>query len=375
MNIHAHTSPAPAPAAPARARALWARLRAGEAGLGDVPPADDDLPWYLAALLGIAAWVAAGFLFGFFATLFTDLFRQPGFTGTLGAICCVSALGLMRYARGKAFVEQFAVALSLAGQVLCGVALHEALGDIEPHALGTRLAWAGTSALALAMVLLGPVALHRFLSGALCAAALALTMSIEASLPARAMAAPLLAALTVGLWRVTEWAPALRGGPLPMPARLSPLAWGITLVALVMLWMGADLGNSWEFRDKAVTTVRMWHWLGSAAIVSLLPLCAVWLARGSAWRWRWVGAAAVFALLLAGAPGVAFGMALVLLGFGLHRPALLGVGLLGMAIYLIRYYYQLDVPLLQKSGWLLAAGAALLLARLAGRRIAPEGVA
>ena len=28
---------------------------------------------------------------------------------------------------------------------------------------------------------------------------------------------------------------------------------------------------------------------GSAAIVSLLPLCAVWLARGSAWRWRWVG--------------------------------------------------------------------------------------
>ena len=340
-----------------------------------MPPADDDLPWYLAALLGIAAWVAAGFLFGFFVTLFTDLFRQPGFTGTLGAICCMSALGLMRYARGKPFVEQFAVALSLAGQVLCGVALHEALDDIEPHALGTRLAWAGTSALALAMVLLGPVALHRFVSGALCAAALALSMSIEASLPARAMAAPLLAALAVGLWRVTEWAPALRGGPLPMPARLSPLAWGITLVALVMLWMGADLGNSWEFRDQAVTTLRMWHWLGSAAIVALLPMCVAWLARGRAWRWRWVGAAAVFALLLAGAPGVAFGMALVLLGFGLHRPALLGVGLLGMAIYLIRYYYQLDVSLLQKSGWLLAAGAALLLARLVWRRIAPEGAA
>ena len=373
MNLHAHASPVAA--APVRAQALWARLRAGDDQLQEAPPVDDDLPWYLAALLGIAAWVAAGFLFGFFAALFSDLFRQPGFAGTLGVICCVSAIGLMRYARGKPFVEQFAVALSLAGQVLCGVALHEALGDVEPYALGMHLAWAGIAMLALAMALLGPVALHRFLSGALCAAALALAMSIEAPLPARAMAAPLLAGLAMGLWRMSESTAALRGGPLPMPARLSPLAWGITLVALVMLWMGADLGNSWEFRDIAPATVRMWHWLASAATVALLPLCVSWLARGSARRWRWVGVAAVFALLLAGAPGVAFGMALVLLGFGLHRPALLGVGLLGMAIYLIRYYYQLEVSLMQKSGWLLAAGAALLLARLVWRRTAPEGAA
>ena len=110
-------------------------------------------------------------------------------------------------------------------------------------------------------------------------------------------------------------------------------------------------------------------------MVTLLPLCVARLARGSAARWRRVGEAAVFALLVVGAPGVAFGLMLVLLGFALHRPALLGVGLLGVAVYLVHYYYQLDVPLLQKSGWLLAGGAALLLARMVWRRGTPEAVA
>ena len=121
--------------------------------------------------------------------------------------------------------------------------------------------------------------------------------------------------------------------------------------------------------------MRAWYWFASAATVVLLPLSVVWLSRGNAWRGRWLALAILVAALSVGASGVAFGLTLVLLGFGLHRPALLGLGLLALVVYLVRYYYQLDVPLLEKSGWLLATGIVLLLSRLGWRRLMPGEVA
>ena len=55
-----------------------------------------------------------------------------------------------------------------------------------------------------------------------------------------------------------------------------------------------------------------------------------------------------------------------------HRPALLATGLIGTGVYLIRYYYQLDVPLLEKSQWLLLGGVALLAIRFVLARTAPR---
>lgn len=369
-NAHGASADSALPAA-SRAQALWARLRAQDAGLDGTPPVADDMPWYLAALLGVSAWIAAGFLFGFLASVFSDLFQQPGFAGTLGAMCCVLALGLMRYARGRSFVEQFAVAASLVGQVLCSVALHEALSDVDPYSLRVQITWGLVSALALAMAMLGPVPLHRFLSGVLCATALAVAISHKSPLPVQAMAAPLLAASALGLWWVTERTPARDVAWLPAPAQLSPLAWAFTLVAIVLQWLGSDLINAWDLRELAPGIVRIWYWLAASATVALLPLTVAWLARGSALRGRWLALAVVVAALLVGAQGVAVGLALALLGFALHRPALLGVGLLALAVYLIRYYYQLDVPLLEKSGWLLAAGLVLLLGHIGWRRLMP----
>jgi hypothetical protein len=49
---------------------------------------------------------------------------------------------------------------------------------------------------------------------------------------------------------------------------------------------------------------------------------------------------------------------------------LLGLGLLGIGMYLLRYYYQLQLPLTEKAGWLFVGGALLLAARWAVLRIA-----
>jgi uncharacterized membrane-anchored protein len=61
---------------------------------------------------------------------------------------------------------------------------------------------------------------------------------------------------------------------------------------------------------------------------------------------------------------VGFALAWLLLGFGLNQPRLVIFGVLSLLAYLGVYYYQLDVPLLQKALWL--GGAAVLLFLLRG---------
>ena len=89
------------------------------------PEIADDTPWYLAALIGVSAWIAALFFFGFFLALFDDLYRQPALAFPMGAACCVVAWLLLRVARGRDFIEQFAIATSLVGQLLIGMAFVE----------------------------------------------------------------------------------------------------------------------------------------------------------------------------------------------------------------------------------------------------------
>jgi uncharacterized membrane protein len=56
---------------------------------------------------------------------------------------------------------------------------------------------------------------------------------------------------------------------------------------------------------------------------------------------------------------------LAVLGFANGNRVLLGLGLLGLVTFVSSYYYRLDVTLLAKSGYLAAAGVALLVVRQA----------
>jgi len=331
---------------------LWSRLR--DAGLvtGEVPASSSGTPWYLAALVGVSAWIAALLLFGFFAALFDQLWRNGGTALVLGALCCAGALALLRVARGGEFLGQGAIALSLAGQILIGMALHDLVGD--------GLAWCGLGAVALLLYALGATPMHRFLCGAVFAASL-VGLCTEIDDRGLALPLPVLAWAALVLW----WWNERRDGS---SARLSPMAWALSLAALLLAWFGnaGELGM-YDDLDPA------WRVGAQLATAALLPVTvAALLLPGDASRRHDVllllGAFAL-ALLWLRAPGIAVGLVLALAGFAASRIALLVVGLGGVGVYLLRYYYQLDVPLLQKAQWLALSGAALLLARFVYLRV------
>ncbi len=345
------------PASPA-AEALWSRLRAAGAVSGEVPAHRDGLAWYLAGLIGVSAWIAAGLLFGFFAALFDELWKTPAIAVASGALCIAAALALLRAARGRRidsaftgeFIEQSAIALSLVGQLLVGVGFNEWFGNTA--------GWAGSAAIALALYGFGAQAMHRFLCGVVfTVAVVAICNELDtASYASSPVALPLLAWLAFAAWWRTEYED-IRALPL------SPLAWALSLAALFLAFFG-DL--EWGLADRDAMSWRIWG--PQIAVALLLPL-TVWRLAGVRQLLPALCAVA-FALIWLRAPGVNLGVMLALTAFASHRPALLATGLLGTGVYLIRYYYQLDVPLLEKSQWLLLGGVALLAIRYALTRIA-----
>ncbi len=347
----------------ARAQDVWQRLTQSGAVSGDAPDIDDDTPWYLAGLIGVSAWVAALFFFGFFLALFDDLYRQPALAFPMGAGCCAVAWLLLRVARGRDFIEQFAIATSLVGQLLIGMAFFE-WGDRPGSNDHWRVVWLGVGSVAATMYAIGRLPMHRFLCGAIVAAAL-LAICIVDNDEVKYFAIPLLAwAMFVAWWR--------SAGHDRLAVALPPLAWALGLVLLLSIWTIARIGGLGPGRMEPPDHLIL---IADALVVPLLPLCAYWLcsrqsALGARDRVLVLAVAAGFALLLWRAPGVSIGITLALIGFALYRPALLAVGLLGTAAYLFDYYYHLQLTLLEKSGWLAAAGAAVLAVRWAHVRFA-----
>lgn len=325
---------------------LWQRLY-DEGLVGVEPPlTDDPTPWYLRALAGISAWIAALLLFAFFAALFDSLLREGAVALLVGGACCVAAVGLLRVARGGEFLGQGAIALSLAGQILVGVGWFDLLAD-------DAAAWGALAVVALGLYALDRTPLYRFLCGAVFAVA-ACGLCFEWGGRDFAFALPLLATGALAVWWLGEHRDAI-------VQHGAPLAWALSVTALVLAWFGGDAGfgtaaPAWKFASRGVCALLL---LG---VVGLLLHSHGSRLRG--WP-RPALAVATLALVLLWwpAPGIAVGLALALTGFAQARPGLLGAGLVGVGVYLVRYYYQLEVPLLDKSLWLAGSGVVLLLAR------------
>jgi len=111
----------------------------------------------------------------------------------------------------------------------------------------------------------------------------------------------------------------------------------------------------------------------------LLPAALLWgVWRRSAPDLTATVRKAILAALLAvsaawlGAPGIALGLAWWLLGFDLARREWMALGALGVLGYLWRFYYDLNVSLLDKASLLAATGLCLMLGAWALARTVRE---
>lgn len=365
-------------------------------------------PWYVQGLLALSAWLATLLLLLFLVA--SELIDSGRGAKITGVALCALAVGGLRVSAGL-FWRQCLTAMGFAGQllVLFGLLYPDSSAYFESGM------WFYVLVLGAVVYALGAETLLRFLSAGMMATALA-GLIVQYLVPGflqsdrmwdwldyEAIGATRvwLPVAVAGAWTAAiafylGYAPALglfgaRRGAMPEPIdsqggpavrdavpgadstpfdapvhgrfeALKPLAWAFALAVQTMVWLAAGVSlMRWPALWRADAFVALIMILGV-----LLPVACAWavlwprrhvLTSGVVWGVP-LGLLAL-ALFWLPSPGVAFALAWMLLGFGLRELRLTMVGGLSLLVYLLVYYYQLEIPLLDKAFWL--GGAALLL--------------
>jgi uncharacterized membrane protein len=299
-------------------------------------------PWYVRALVGISAWIAAVLLIAFLIGG-TQLVRSGESMIIVGLILCAVAIAIRRGVPSSIFAAQLALALSIAGQSLFCFGM----ADLSNTVLVIVLS---LSALEIVLIALYPDTLHRFLSTVVIVGALVALLFDWNAPGAVHPLVGILAACALVLWERESDLAVARAAVLTRPiayglvvALFGVLCFGITeLIPIPRWWVSGllllPLLLVLEYRIvsrlEQHVNAKIVPWLVGATLLASLP--ALWT------------------------PGVLAAAIVLVLGFQRGNRLLLGLGAAFLAVFLIAFYYHLDVTLLVKSLLLLATGLLLL---------------
>lgn len=315
---------------------------------------EHDHPWYVQTMLALGSWVTAIVvvaLGGFFLYLTFDLDGEAFGAGMalLGLIFFVPGFVLLLRGAGGVFAAHFATAIAAAGQVMAAIGAGSIVDAPWPAALAS-LPFAAAVACFLDSRAL------QAISSAL-AAGLALIALHELAFPF----VPEAAALGV-----------VAGAAL----RLRPPRRDLAPVASVLLLTGPalsimfDFGAGLGYADK----VAYDGWIARAMLVALIGylLHSLWrrLADRTAQIELALFAAAAVATSLLLPVGGAAALVILVLAFVLGARGLAIIGSLLQIYFLWKFYYDLDMTLLQKSALLAAVGVVILGLWVAATRLA-----
>lgn len=326
-------------------------------------------PWYVRILVGFGAWVAALMLALALAVLLSFDRHGPGLL-ILGLLVCAGSTLLRNFTKGD-FPAQFALSMSLAGQIMFGVGL----GMRADHGMGWGPWFAAMTLLQGLLLVVYRDPVHRFLTAA--AGVLLFTFLLEHYRLAWFESALVgLGLLAWGLLPAPLWRGPLRDLRRPVGYAFASVFLGLyTWHSLERMVLHPGRGSSaW-----AVGFEQLPAWLLGALVPGLLLAALVLrillrLQRPGAWPAGLLVLGAVLCLSLLGipVPGIPAMLFVLVLAAEAREPAMFGLAVVAGLFLVTRLYYQLDLSLLAKSGVLAGSGAVLLGLRAAlGGRFRP----
>jgi uncharacterized membrane protein len=277
-------------------------------------------------VLGFSGWLAGLFALAFLWTLFEPRTAPPFIA--FGAVLLTGAYLLYRKSEHNAFLDQLALALSMAGQLALFFAM-------EKLNLRSAQQAAAFTVLQFALIFLMPNALSRLFSTIFATISWVLFLRfvlwdhnlLAARAPleiARAVLSWLLATtpvFTLAFWLVTRETVWMAGR---FRALLRPVLSG-SLISLLIVAVASDPESGLGFWRHAGSVETNW--------IALWPLLDIAVALIAAW-----------------------------LAFRVRHNALVGVAIVAALAHCARFYYLLEIPLLTKSLIMVAVGAVLLFA-------------
>lgn len=299
-------------------------------------PPDASTPWYLIGLASVGSIVAGGVLMVALTLLLAGVDLSPEIMAILGGLIALGGgLFIGRMSKGL-FLNQFATTGTVAGQILVAGGT---FGLTESMAAGVVMTWAiGGVTIALLRDPFQQVLLTAVATAATCVWVVAEGADVGL---------PLLTLCTVPLGLAALFTP-------PRRLDVRPAAFALLVVPLGLF-------------EPLVTTYPL-HVMAALPYVAG-ALWVLWPALTTPVR---TVAAVAGGLALAGlAPGVTGALMLLAVAWRLGNRAVAGLGVIALLLFVVRYYYAVDVTLLVKSGLLMAGGILTLGLWMGWRRMAP----
>lgn len=297
---------------------------------------EEDTPWYIRLLIGLTAWIGAVFLLFFIF----DLFSEGDISAIItGLIFCGVASGVRWQASTSVFLGQVALVISLAGQILFMIGVGNLSDSIVVMAL---------AAIILEILLIGFYhdLLHRFLSTLIIVGALlALLWDFELQEGVHGLMT-LLAAGTVWLWMSeAQWIT----NKLDQFSR--PIAFGFVFGLFGLLLL--SVFDEPEIKYWWLSALGLWLvLLGQAYLIlrhyEIAPTSKVGASL--------LGGTLLLLLPSFQTPGILGALMVLLLGFQRGNRLLMGLATLFLTVFIMRFYYLLDLTLLMKSLLLILTG-------------------
>jgi MFS family permease len=326
----------------------WLELLERQADARSVPQ-----PWYVRAMVGFGAWLAASLLIVFIAGL--SLAAAEGGILLVGLVFLVAAVALRRKLDND-FSNQLALATGLAGQGLFAYGVADLGGDTSFQLMLFMLIV--INAILLAVY---PDKTQRFLSVNLIVAPIAFLLYINEAQAVVPLLGPALAGLLVLMFEKEAW---LHSHGLE--ESLSPVRAGVMVSAFGCLML-STLYVLPELIDDFVFYPRPWL---STLLLGLLLLyveggivAALFASRLQ------IAAGLTYSLtllaLLASAfvPGLVLSILVVALGARFGNRVYLGAGIVFLVVFTSAFFYGMYVDMLTKSGSLIATGGIVLVCR------------
>ncbi|WP_129645207.1 DUF4401 domain-containing protein [Peristeroidobacter agariperforans] len=297
-----------------------------EPSADDVPGTPDGRPWFIGIVLGASGWLAGVCVLVFLGTLFKP--DSAAVIAVIGLSLLVAAFALYAADRGSQFFDQFALALSIAGQLAMVWAAYDATdSDTATAAL--------TCAMQVVLLLAMPNPFAKTIAAffTCCAWALTVRFGWWGSISYDAVRQVALTPALIG-WFIV-WLPIIGTTHalidnerrwMSSPARriARPALTGLLISLSLATWISEPLGSLMFWNDQPQTNwLALWPLLGAAG--ALL--------------------AAVYA-------------------FRLRSRALIGIASVGALLHVGQFYYLLGLSLLTKSCIMVSVGVLALLAAM-----------
>lgn len=346
---------------------LWQSLIAKGLVTGEEPEVSQvAAPWYVRTMLGIAGWVGALFLLGALFGGLLFIAESAVASGALGLAACVAAVVIYRTTQQNDFAEQFAFAVSLAGQGLLVYSILRGFNffsDAYAFIEQIRLLALVSVGLQAVLFILVPNYLHRVWSALMGIGAAVFLLNQYGVYPFTLV---LLLAASTTLWlQEFRWA---KYGEM-----VRALGYSLVLISISHLLTQNHFWDDGRFWQNAFGIQPLGGVLGeviSSFCLGLVLVALVYtlLKRGGIALASRISIASFVLAALVGlmglkAPGITVGLIFVVLGFSQGNNILTGLGLVTLVAFVSQFYYLLHLTLLYKSIVLVASGLALLVVR------------